>query len=168
MARDDELVTAEQLREVVGTFPSGITIVTTRGADDHHDVGMSVSSFASISMDPPMVMVSVGNAASAMPYLAVGAPIGISVLAEGQAWVARHFSRKGIDRFQGVEQWRGNNDTVLIDGAAAWFTGHISAALPGGDHTIFTVTVCGCGTTPEARPLIYKRGQAFDRVEYQI
>lgn len=167
MSDNGSLVSAQELRTVVGTFPSGITIVTTRSVDEH-DVGMSVSSFASISMDPPMVMVSVGNQASALPHLGVGSAVGISVLAEGQAWIAKHFSRKDIDRFEGVEQWRGTDGVVLIDGAAAWFTGHLTAALPGGDHTIFTVTVDSCGTTDDARPLVYKRGQAFDRVEYQI
>lgn len=167
MTDEGSVVSPERLRAVVGTFPSGITIVTTRSMDGR-DVGMSVSSFASISMDPPMVMVSVGNAASALPYLSEGAPIGISVLAEGQSWIARHFSRRDIDRFGGVDYSRGDDGVVLIDDAAAWFTGSVTAALPGGDHTIFTVTVGGCGTTDEARPLLYKRGQAFDRVEYQI
>lgn len=164
---DQETVSAEQLRKTVGTFPSGVTVVTARNSSGE-DIGMAVSSFASLSMDPPMILVSVANTASAMPHLGVGTELGISVLAEGQGWVARQFSRKGIDRFEGVDTWRGTDEVVLIDDAAAWFTGKISAALPGGDHTIFTVLVDDCGTTDDARPLLYKRGQTFDRVEYQI
>lgn len=167
MTQDQPTVGAEQLRRVVGTFPSGVTVVTARDSAGG-DVGMAVSSFASLSMDPPMILVSVANTASAMPHLGIGTGLGISVLGEGQAWVARQFSRKGIDRFAGVDKWRGTGGVVLVDGAAAWFTGRISAALPGGDHTIFTVTVDDCGTTDDARPLLYKRGQTYDRVEYQI
>lgn len=167
MAGEEAKVSADQLRQVVGTFPSGVTVVTAHN-DTGEDIGMAVSSFASLSVDPPMILVSVGNSASAMPHLGVGTELGVSVLAEGQAWIARQFSRKGIDRFADVDAWRGEGDVVLIGGAAAWFTGRIEAALPGGDHTIFTVTVDDCGTVDDTNPLLYKRGQTYDRVEYQI
>ncbi|MDO5511384.1 flavin reductase family protein [Corynebacterium sp.] len=161
MTVTDPSVTGEQLRAAVGTFPSGVTVVTTLGADGT-DVGLTVSAFSSLSLEPAMVVLAVDNTSSSLPWLTVGAPLGISVLAEGQGPIAHQFARKGVDRFAGVGTHRGGGGVVLIDAAAAWFTGEIAAAFPGGDHTILTVAVHGCGTHDSARPLLYQRGKVHD------
>ncbi|WP_025251590.1 flavin reductase family protein [Corynebacterium vitaeruminis] len=159
-------VSAERLRETVGTFPSGVTIITT--VDGGEDVGMTVSSFASLSLEPAMVSFSLALSSSKIKHFRVGSPVGISVLADHQAEYARQFSRKVADRFEGVDVWR-NSEPRLITDAAAWFDGEIAAAYPGGDHTIFTVLVKECGTHDEAKPLLYQRGQMNNwSVEYSI
>lgn len=162
MTLADLTVSGDQLRAAVGTFPSGVTIVTTRSGGE--DVGLTVSAFSSLSLEPAMVVLSVDNGSSSLPYLTVGAPVGISVLAEGQGGLAGQFSRKGIDRFAGVDIVRRTNDVALIEGAAAWFAGEIVNAFPGGDHTILTVSVADCGTEDDARPLLYQRGRIHDWV----
>lgn len=150
-------VTGEQLRETVGTFPSGVTVVTTH--EGGVDVGMTVSAFASLSLEPAMVMFSVANTSSSMPYLTVGAPLGISVLAETQAGLARQFSTRGIDRFEGVDILRRERNISVLGDSAAWFSGEIVNAFPGGDHTIFTVAVSECAVNDGIRPLLYQQGQ---------
>ncbi|GAB3707129.1 flavin reductase family protein [Corynebacterium nasicanis] len=160
-------VTGDQLRAAVGTFPSGVTVVTTL-KEDGTDVGLTVSAFASLSLEPAMVLLAVDNASTSLPYLTVGAPLGISVLADGQGPVAYQFSKRGVDRFAGVATQRGRGGVALIDAAAAFFVGDITAAYPGGDHTILTVAVRECGTHETARPLLYQRGQVHDWPEYQI
>jgi len=156
-------VTGDQLRAAVGTFPSGVTVVTTL-REDGTDVGLTVSAFTSLSLEPAMVLLAVDNASTSLPFLGVGRPVGISVLAEGQGPVAYRFSSRGVDRFAGVVTRRGARGVALIDAAAAYFAGEITAAFPGGDHTILTVAVHECGTTEEARPLLYQRGQLHDWV----
>ncbi|MDO5670770.1 MAG: flavin reductase family protein [Corynebacterium sp.] len=163
----DRTVTGEQLRAVVGTFPSGVTVVTTL-REDGTDVGLTVSAFSSLSLEPAMVLLAVDNNSTSLPYLTVGAPVGISVLADGQGPIAYQFSRRGVDRFAGVDTHRGARGVALIDAAAAYFAGDITAAYPGGDHTILTVAVHDCGTHASARPLLYQRGQVHDWPEYQI
>ncbi len=159
----DLTVTGEQLRAAVGTFPSGVTVVTTL-TPSGEDVGLTISAFSSLSLEPAMVVLSVDNASQSLPYLTVGQPLGISVLAEGQGGLAHQFSRRGIDRFAGVGTHRRGRGVAVIDGAAAWFTGEIVNAFPGGDHTILTVAVHDCGTHEDARPLLYQRGQVHDWV----
>lgn len=163
----DLTVSGERLRATVGTFPSGVTVVTTL-REDGTDVGLTVSAFSSLSLEPAMVVLAVDNGSTSLPYLQVGRPLGISVLADGQGSVAYQFSRRGIDRFAGVATQRGGAGVALIDGAAAWFVGEIVDAFPGGDHTILTVAVHDCGTHEQARPLLYQRGQVHDWPEYQI
>jgi hypothetical protein len=103
----------------------------------------------------------------------VGAPIGVSVLAEDQLHLAVQFARHGLDRFAGVNIVRRSShhdnstsidsrDDVgvpLIGGAAAWFLGTVTDRYVGGDHVILTVTVDDCGWEEETRPLIYQRGK---------
>lgn len=158
----DLTVTGDQLRAAVGTFPSGVTVVTTRSGAG--DVGLTVSAFSSLSLEPAMVVLSVDNSSTSLPHLTVGAPVGVSVLAEGQGRLARQFGTRGIDRFAGVDVLRRGRGVALIEGAAAWFAGEVVAAFPGGDHTILTVSVAECGTTDDARPLLYQRGRVHDWV----
>lgn len=153
----DLTVTGEQLKEAVGIFPSGVTIVTTR--EGGRDVGLTVSAFTSLSLEPAMVMFSVASMSSSIPYLTAGAPVGVSVLANGQGTIARQFATRGIDRFSGVDIIRRGREVPLIDGSAAWFAGEIVDVFQGGDHTIFTVAVRECGTGGGVRPLLYQRGR---------
>lgn len=157
MTCTDLTVTGDQLRKAVGIFPSGVTIVTTQ--EEGVDVGMTVSAFASLSLEPAMVMFSVATTSSSMPYLRVGAPIGISVLAEDQGGLARQFATRGIDRFADVDTVRRGRGVAIIDDSAAWFSGEIINVFPGGDHMIFTVAVSDCDTAEGVSPLLYQQGR---------
>lgn len=158
MTCTDLTVTGDQLREAVGTFPSDVTIVTTHDGEGA-EVGMTVSAFTSLSLEPAMVMFSVANSSSSLPYLTVGAPIGISVLSDGQGGLARQFATRGIDRFAGVDTVQRGRGVSIIDASAAWFAGEISNAFPGGDHTIFTIAVEECDAAEGVRPLLYQQGR---------
>ena len=107
----------DKLRGASGAFPKGTTVVTT--LHEGADAGMTVSAFSSLSLDPPLVMLSVGNHSSSLPKLIEGNPIAISVLAQGQAPLAQQFARKGIDRFAGVDTHRTALDVPVISGAAS-------------------------------------------------
>ncbi|WP_306515024.1 flavin reductase family protein [Corynebacterium sp.] len=147
----------DKLRGASGAFPKGTTIVTT--LHEGRDAGMTVSAFSSLSLNPPLVMLSVGNRSSSLPKLVEGNPVAISVLAQGQAPLAQQFARKGIDRFAGVKTQRTALDVPVISGCASWFTGTIESKTPAGDHTIVIVRVEDCDSDASVAPLLYQGGE---------
>lgn len=134
-------------RDTVSQFPSGVTVVTTCAEQDgvQEDIGLTVSAFSSLSLDPPMVVVSVDKNSRSHDYLAVGAPIGISILAQDQRDIAIQFARHGVDRFHGVAIERRIHNLPLIAQASAWFAGSVEHRFEAGDHIIITVDVQECG-----------------------
>ena len=153
-----ETVTGLELRTAVGSFPSGVTVVTTQS--EGMDIGLTVSAFASLSLEPAMVVVCIENKSKSLPHLAVGREIGISVLASDQLELAVQFARHVDDRFEGVEiERRGEIGVPFISGAAAWFLGVVDSWYEGGDHTIVTVLIRECKSSEIRIPLLYKSGR---------
>ena len=151
-------VSGLELRTAVGSFPSGVTVVTTHS--EGMDIGLTVSAFASLSLEPAMVVVCIENKSNSLPHLAVGREIGISVLASDQLELAVRFARHVEDRFEGVEiERRGEIGVPFIKGAVAWFLGVVDSWYKGGDHTIITLSVLSCGSTKERGALKYCRGK---------
>ena len=150
--------TSTHYRETVANFPSGVTVVTTR--DSGEDFGLTVSAFTSLSLDPPMVLVSLDRKSKSHQHLVEGAPIGISVLAAGHTDVAVQFARHVDDRFAGINiVRRGEQDIPFVGDAAAWFLGDVRDRYVGGDHIIITVAVRECGWHDGGRPLLYRGGR---------
>ena len=150
--------TSTHYRETVANFPSGVTVVTTR--DSGEDFGLTVSAFTSLSLDPPMVLVSIDRKSKSHQHLVEGAPIGISVLAAGHTDVAVRFARHVDDRFAGINiVRRGEQDIPFVGDAAAWFLGDVRDRYVGGDHIIITVAVRECGWHDGGRPLLYRGGR---------
>ena len=150
--------TSTHYRETVANFPSGVTVVTTR--DGGEDFGLTVSAFTSLSLDPPMVLVSIDRKSKSHQHLVEGAPIGISVLAVGHTDVAVQFARHVDDRFAGINiVRRGEQDIPFVGDAAAWFLGDVRDRYVGGDHIIITVAVRECGWHDGGRPLLYRGGR---------
>lgn len=150
--------TSTHYRETVANFPSGVTVVTTR--DSGEDFGLTVSAFTSLSLDPPMVLVSIDRKSKSHQHLVEGAPIGISVLAAGHTDVAVQFARHIDDRFAGINiVRRGEQDIPFVGDAAAWFLGDVRDRYVGGDHIIITVAVRECGWHDGGRPLLYRGGR---------
>ncbi|WP_314880906.1 flavin reductase family protein [Corynebacterium durum] len=150
--------TSTHYRETVANFPSGVTVVTTR--DSGEDFGLTVSAFTSLSLDPPMVLVSIDRKSKSHQHLVEGAPIGISVLAAGHTDVAVQFARHVDDRFAGINiVRRGQQDIPFVGDAAAWFLGDVCDRYVGGDHIIITVAVRECGWHDGGRPLLYRGGR---------
>ncbi|MBA9005605.1 MULTISPECIES: flavin reductase family protein [Thermomonospora] len=133
-----EMTDPRRLRRVLGTFATGVTVVTTGGATPH---GMTANSFTSVSLDPPLVLICVGRTAILHRRLAVGF-FGVSVLASHQQAVARHFADfsrpMGAAQFDGIDCEPGRVTGIpLISGALAHFECELWKSYDGGDHTIF-------------------------------
>src|ERR1700675_341330 len=94
-------VNPDEFRAVLGRFPSGVTVVTTRGADGA-DQGMTVSAFCSVSLEPPLVLVCIEKNASVYPALTSAQGFAVNILSAKQEQVARRFSIIDIDRFEAM------------------------------------------------------------------
>lgn len=150
-------VSKDVFRGAMGSFASGVTVVTTKGDDDVLR-GMTVSAFSSLSLDPPLCLICVDRVASLHDHLHEGSHFAVNILAEHQEAISRRFaSRDSQDRFKEIAVYDGVTGAPLIDGAVACVECRVVSAYPGGDHTIFVGEVVSA-TTTEDGPLLYFRG----------
>lgn len=136
-------------------FASGVTVVTTE--HDGTPYGMTVASFASLSLHPPLVLICVEQSVKTHEALVAAQRFGVSILSQEQGEVSGRFASKKIDdKFAGVAWSRGELGMPLIDGAICALECRVHSQLPGGDHTIFVGEVVSA-RTHDARPLVYFR-----------
>ena len=107
-----------ELRQVLGAFPTGVTVVTTRDAGGRA-FGVTANSFSSVSLDPPLILWSQSNTSSSHPAFRESDHFVVNVMAQDQVDVANRFAKSGIDKFQGVPVRPGIGGTPVIEGAAA-------------------------------------------------
>lgn len=149
--------TERQLRDALGQFATGVTIVTTSNAQGA-PAGMTVSSFNAVSLDPPLVLWSLGQATALYPVFLRSQHYAIHVLALEQEDLARRFAAKGGDRFAQVD-WQPNAEGVpIISGAVAVFECALRHRYAGGDHLIMVGEVLRC-QRQGGEPLLYHAGQ---------
>jgi flavin reductase (DIM6/NTAB) family NADH-FMN oxidoreductase RutF len=147
----------DSYRSVLGRFASGITVVTTRDAEGR-DVGMTVSAFCSVSLEPPLIQVCVDRAASLHGALSQSKAFGVSILAAEQEALSRRFATaESTRRFDGIGYRRGESGVVLLDDALAHLECRMATSHDAGDHTIFIGEVEAASARSE-RPLLYYRG----------
>ena len=150
-------VDPDTFRSVLGRFASGITIVTTRDANDR-DCGMTVSAFCSVSLIPPLVLICVDHAASSHETLLEASHFAVSILAAHQEPLSRRFSGPDEDkRFDGVGYSRGLTGAALLDDALAHIECKRVAHYGAGDHTVVIGEV-DSAVAHGHRPLLYYRG----------
>jgi flavin reductase (DIM6/NTAB) family NADH-FMN oxidoreductase RutF len=143
-----------QFKLAMSHFVSGVTVVTTE--HDGRQYGMTVASFASLSLHPPLVVICVEKAVKSHDAIAAAGRFGVSILAQGQGDVSGRFASKRDDKFDGVAVHRGELGVPLIDGAICTLECRLQEQLPGGDHTIFVGEVVDAQTRDDA-PLVYFR-----------
>jgi flavin reductase (DIM6/NTAB) family NADH-FMN oxidoreductase RutF len=144
------------MREVLGHFASGVTVVTARTADG--PIGFTCQSFSSLSLDPPLVAFAPSRASRTWPRLREIGRFCVNVLAEGQDDVSQNFARSGDDKFGGVRWTPSAHGSPVLEDVVAWIDGELWAEYDGGDHTIVVARVLDLGAHPDRRPLLYHRG----------
>ncbi len=127
---------SKQLRQVLGAFPTGVTVVTTVDVAGQA-YGVTANSFSSVSLDPPLILWSQSNTSSSHAAFRDAERFVVNIMADDQVQVANQFARSGIDKFQGIAVHPGLGGVPVIDGTAANLECLKVAAYPGGDHTIF-------------------------------
>jgi flavin reductase (DIM6/NTAB) family NADH-FMN oxidoreductase RutF len=141
-------------KSAMSHFASGVTVVTTE--HDGKPFGMTVASFASLSLRPPLVLVCIEKSVKTHEMIAAAGKFGVSILAAEQAEISNRFASKRDDKFEGMNIQKGNNGVPLIAGALTTLECSVQQQLPGGDHSIFVGEVTDCHTT-EGAPLVYFR-----------
>src|SRR6218665_3398922 len=149
-----------EFRDALGMFATGVTIVTARNAAGKL-VGLTASSFNSVSLEPPLVLWSLAHGASTMPVFANGSHYAIHVLAADPKAPAQRFATRGIDRWAGLEHRPGIHGAPLLAGAAATFECFNRSRHQEGDHIIFVGEVERCAHRQGVPPLLYHGGKFY-------
>ncbi|MFO7552321.1 MAG: flavin reductase family protein [Haliea sp.] len=123
------------LRQALGKFATGVAIVTTRDGEER-DYGMTINSFTSVSLAPPLVLWSVSRSAPSYPVFTTTENFVISVLGEEQENISNRFAGSVADKFAGVRCGRSSMGPLFIDGALAVFECSVHERYEGGDHLI--------------------------------
>lgn len=139
-------------------FATGVTIVTARSAAGDL-VGLTASSFNSVSLTPPLVLWSLSHKSASMPVLAANTHYAINVLCTDQQALAERFAMRGIDRWEGVAHTPGVHGAPLLEGALATFECFNRSRYDEGDHLIFVGEVQRCTQRPDGAPLVYHGGR---------
>lgn len=128
----------DAFREVMARVCTPVTVVTAMTGDRPH--GTTVSAFASLSMRPPMVLISLDAGSDLLVHVRAGRRFGVNVLSSPQSALATAFARKGAAKFEGVA-WVSKHGLPYLVGASGWLACEVSNLVPGGDHMIVLGTV---------------------------
>ena len=145
-------------RSALGHFATGVAIVTA-SCPGQPPVGMTISSFNSVSLDPPLVLFSVARTAHSLPDLLAAPGYAIHVLASDQVDLSSRFARALAAKWQDVEHRPGLHDAPLLDAALAHFECAAHAQHDGGDHVILLARVLRFSMRPSGDPLIFFGGR---------
>ena len=149
---------ARTLRDALGCFATGVTVVTALD-EDGQPVGLTANSFTSVSLDPPLLLVCIAKTASSLGALEAAENFAVNVLHIGQQPTSNLFAKSGEDRFSGTPWSRGHNGAPLLSGALANFECRRHALHEGGDHVILVGEVVRARFEPRRDPLLYFRGK---------
>lgn len=147
--------TERELRDALGRFATGVTVVTTLGPEG--PLGITANSFASVSLSPPLVLWSPARTSRRFPAFEAASHFAVHVLGEGQRALAERFT-SNKQGFAGLEAEAGIGGAPLLAGCAARFECRHAAAYDGGDHLIIVGEVLRLAQAGDVPPLLYWRG----------
>ncbi|RTE64497.1 flavin reductase [Amphritea opalescens] len=151
------LVDVKDFRRALGKFPTGVTVIT--GVDDSgNKIGVTASSFNSVSIEPALVLWSIDKGALSLNAFAEGKPFTVHVLRDDQVDISNKFARRGEDKFSGVELSDSVHGAPRITGTAAWFECHVWNVYEGGDHLIIVGQVNEYGYDDDTSSLVFHNG----------
>jgi flavin reductase (DIM6/NTAB) family NADH-FMN oxidoreductase RutF len=146
---------AVALRQTLGMFATGVTVITTAAGDQIH--GMTANAFMSVSLEPPLVLISVDRRTKMCHMLHEGQHFGVSVLASDQRDLSDQFAGRAPE---GVEPaFEMVHETPLVEGSAAQFVSRVEKSYWGGDHSLFLGLVEYACYDDSAQPLLFHGGQ---------
>jgi flavin reductase (DIM6/NTAB) family NADH-FMN oxidoreductase RutF len=126
-------IDAQLFRRTLGRFATGVTVITV--AHEEHAHGMTANAFMSVSLLPPLVLISIGQNAHMYRLLTLGARYGVSMLSDDQEALSRHFGGRPMDGLEVAFVWE--NGVPLLKGAIAHLVASVVDVHPAGDHTLF-------------------------------
>ena len=147
----------KEFRAALGSFTTGVTVITTRAADGTA-VGLTANSFNSVSLDPPMVLWSLAKKSNSLPVFVACQHWAVHVLAADQEELSNRFARSGEDKFAGLDLDHSREGVPLLEGCAARFHCKTSFQYEGGDHIIFVGEVAAFDRS-DRPPLVFHAGR---------
>lgn len=156
-------IDARDFRTALGSFATGVTIITAKSTDGLL-VGLTCNSFASVSLNPAMVLWSLGIHSPSMAVFQEASHFTVNVLGASQSALANQFARSGTEKFSGVAWHPGLGGAPVLEGCVAHFQCRNASRYYGGDHAIFLGAVEAYAHTHD-EPLLFVRG-GFGRFEH--
>lgn len=148
----------DRFKETLSSWASGVSVVTTR--EDDLLYGLTVSSFASVSLDPPLVSICISNGNRAAGMIEGSGWFAVAVLSSEQEDASNYFARRGREPTEGFVEIDGTwteSGLPIVKDAMAWVVCDVHQAVPAGDHTLFIGAVREAGADPTREPLLYWR-----------
>ncbi|WP_234308422.1 flavin reductase family protein [Streptomyces sp. NRRL F-4428] len=154
-------VSPAEFRAVLGNFASGVTVITAPpGQDEEGPAGFACQSFASLSLDPPLVTFMVARTSTTWPRIARAGVFCVNILGAEQGELCRSFAVSGADKFSGVAHTPTPvTGSPQLDAVPAWIDCRIHAVHTGGDHLIVVGRVVAMGAAGEGDPLLFHKGR---------
>jgi 3-hydroxy-9,10-secoandrosta-1,3,5(10)-triene-9,17-dione monooxygenase reductase component len=139
---------------VLSHFATVVAVMTSMDGDD--PVGMTVQSFCSLSLEPPMILFCPTKTSTTWPRIEHRGELCVNLLSAGQAELARQFARTGTDKFHGVGWTSGKlTGSPILSGGLAWIECRVAAQYPGGDHQIVVCDVLALGARVDLGALVF-------------
>jgi flavin reductase (DIM6/NTAB) family NADH-FMN oxidoreductase RutF len=157
MKIDGSPITDQTLRKMRGLFASGVTVVTT--VQEGKLRGVTVSAFASVSLDPPLILICLAAESESENWIAESGVFAVNILSDEQEFLSERFAARAPivnARFDGVPYHTASSGSPILADSLAWYDCRVEATHEGGDHTIFVGRVEALGFGAENKlPLMY-------------
>ena len=147
------MIDSHSFRRACSKFATGVTIAAVI-APDGRPHGLTVNSFTSVSLSPPMVLICIDHNTKVLDYFLKAPSFGVSILSEAQQGISNLFAARGENRFRKTAWHAGKSGAPLIDGALATFDCEVDRIVEAGDHAIFIAKVRALAAE-DGRPLLY-------------
>jgi 3-hydroxy-9,10-secoandrosta-1,3,5(10)-triene-9,17-dione monooxygenase reductase component len=155
----------EDMRAVLGHFASGVVVVTA--THESEPLGFTCQSFASLSLDPPLVILCPAHTSTTWPRIRRVGSFCVNILAEDQEQLSRRFARSGPDKYQGSKWILAPSGSPVFEGIVAWVDCSLRDEFDGGDHTVVVGAVHALEAHADRQPLLYHRG-AYKRIPNRV
>lgn len=154
-------------RDTLGLFVTGVTVITTRDISGR-PVGITANSFNSVSLEPPLILWSVGLNSLSLSAFSNAQAFAVHILRDDQAALSQRFAKSGQDKFAGLNIESGLHDVPLLPECAARLECLPYAQHPAGDHILFIASVERLASDPDAMPLVYHGGRYAELADKPI
>lgn len=155
-------IDSKEFRQILGHFPTGVTVITATKSDGV-PVGFSVGSFASVSLEPPLVMFCAGKSSQSWPDIEAAGHFCVNVLSDQQSELSNIFASKDADKFSGIEWGTQKTGAPVLNDVLCWIDCEIQTTHEAGDHWIVVGQVLALGlnkkTSEASGPLIFYQGK---------
>jgi flavin reductase (DIM6/NTAB) family NADH-FMN oxidoreductase RutF len=144
------------MRKMRGLFASGVTVATTTHGGRLH--GVTVSAFTAVSLDPPLVLISLANETTSCELIAESSLFAVNILSDDQEFLSERFAARAPivnEAFEGVSYRIEATGAPILDDSLAWYDCRVIATHEGGDHTLFIGQVEAIGLDESRKPLLY-------------